>query len=89
MRELQELAKDGDADIAAEAVAELAAAEARLRDAEAGLLDAVLPREAEGESGAVIEVRAGTGGEEAALFAGELFAMYRAFSGAATVSGLS
>lgn len=38
---------------------------------------ALLPKDAADEKNAILEVRAGTGGEEAALFAGELFRMYQ------------
>ncbi len=41
---------------------------------------ALLPRDAADERSAIIEVRAGTGGEEAALFAGDLFRMYQRYA---------
>ena len=40
----------------------------------------LLPKDAADEKNAILEVRAGTGGEEAALFAGELFRMYQKFA---------
>ena len=49
-----------------------------------GLMDAVklalLPKDAADDKSAIIEIRAGTGGEEAALFARDLFEMYRRFA---------
>ena len=47
---------------------------------EQALLDQLLPRDEADERGAVLEVRAGTGGDEAALFAGDLFRMYQRFA---------
>ena len=41
---------------------------------------ALLPKDAADEKNAIIEVRAGTGGEEAALFAAELFRMYQRYA---------
>lgn len=41
---------------------------------------ALLPKDADDEKSAILEVRAGTGGEEAALFAAELFAMYQRYA---------
>jgi peptide chain release factor 1 len=61
---------------------ELAAEElARLRDAlpaaEQALRLALLPRDAADDRAAILEIRAGTGGDEAALFAGDLVRMYQ------------
>jgi len=41
---------------------------------------ALLPKDAADEGGAILEVRAGTGGDEAALFAGDLFRMYQRYA---------
>jgi peptide chain release factor 1 len=41
---------------------------------------ALLPKDAADEKGAILEVRAGTGGDEAALFAGDLFRMYQRYA---------
>ena len=41
---------------------------------------ALLPKDAADEHGAILEVRAGTGGDEAALFAGDLFRMYERYA---------
>jgi peptide chain release factor 1 len=38
---------------------------------------ALLPRDAADDSSAIVEIRAGTGGDEAALFAGDLLGMYQ------------
>jgi len=60
-------------EIAAEEIGEL---ETRLGDAERDLKIALLPPDPTEERSAIVEIRAGTGGEEAGLFAGDLFRMY-------------
>jgi peptide chain release factor 1 len=52
------------------------ALEARLSEAERDLRLLLLPRDAADAKNAILELRAGTGGEEAALFAADLFRMY-------------
>lgn len=59
---------------------ELAQAEARLPQMEKDLLFALLPPSPDELRNAVVEIRAGTGGEEAALFAGDLFRMYSRYA---------
>ncbi len=49
-------------------------------DLRSGLLQFLLPRSPDEDSNALVEIRAGTGGEEAALFAGDLFRMYLRFA---------
>ncbi len=65
-----------DPEMKAMAEEELAAIEARLPDAERDLAIALLPKDAADERAAMLEIRAGTGGDEAALFAGDLLRMY-------------
>ena len=67
---------DLDSDMRAMAGAELAAAEAEAEAMSKAIRIALLPKDAADEGGAILEVRAGTGGDEAALFAGDLFRMY-------------
>ncbi|QFR33112.1 peptide chain release factor 1 [Ancylobacter sp. TS-1] len=67
-------------------MAALAQEEADTLDAEVESLAhavrlALLPKDAMDERGVILEVRAGTGGDEAALFAGDLFRMYERFAG--------
>jgi peptide chain release factor 1 len=59
---------------------ELQAAERRLGDSEEKLRLALLPKDAADARGVILEVRAGTGGDEAALFAGDLFRMYQRYA---------
>ena len=58
--------------------AELEALEPRREALEQQLKLQLLPKDAADEKSAILEVRAGTGGDEAALFAGDLFRMYSA-----------
>jgi peptide chain release factor 1 len=58
--------------------AERAAAQAR--ELESQLESLLLPRDPNDEKNVVLEIRAGTGGEEAALFAGDLYEMYRRYA---------
>ena len=66
-------------------ITEMAKAENKDLKAELGRLEEVLkiklvPKDPEDSKNAIVEVRAGTGGEEAAIFAGDLFEMYRRYS---------
>jgi len=54
--------------------------EARLPELEKAVQRALLPKDAADQKNAILEIRAGTGGDEAALFAGDLFAMYQKYS---------
>ncbi|MDP6491565.1 MAG: peptide chain release factor 1 [Kiritimatiellia bacterium] len=62
------------------AEAELARLEPQLPEAEKELMVALLPEDPDEDRNAIVEVRAGTGGDEAALFAGDLFRMYSRFA---------
>jgi len=53
---------------------------AQEKEAEHALRLLLLPKDAADERGAILEVRAGTGGDEAALFAGDLFRMYQRYA---------
>jgi peptide chain release factor 1 len=59
---------------------ELKALEPRLEELERKLGVQLLPKDAADERNAILEVRAGTGGDEAALFAGDLFRMYQRYA---------
>ncbi len=69
-----------DPDMRAMAEEELATIRERLPEAERQLALRLLPRDAADERSAMLEVRAGTGGDEAALFAGDLFRMYSRYA---------
>ncbi|MCI4678536.1 peptide chain release factor 1 [Rhodoblastus acidophilus] len=80
--DLEQLAADPqtDAEMRALAEEELPGLKGRLAGAEHDLKLALLPRDAADEKGAILEIRAGTGGDEAALFAGDLFRMYQRYA---------
>jgi peptide chain release factor 1 len=59
---------------------ELREARSRLLELEQALRITLLPKDAADEKSAILEVRAGTGGDEAALFAGDLFRMYQRYA---------
>ncbi len=65
-----------DPELAELAAEEIAAAEARLARLEETLTLLLVPRDPRDEGNLFLEVRAGTGGDEAAIFAGDLFRMY-------------
>ena len=62
------------------AEAEVEEIRGKLPDAERSLAVQLLPKDAADERAAMLEVRAGTGGDEAALFAGDLLRMYQRFA---------
>jgi peptide chain release factor 1 len=69
-----------DAEMRALAEQELEALEARIPDLEQAVKLALLPRDEADDKSAILEIRAGTGGEEAALFAGDLYRMYQRYA---------
>ena len=69
------------------AEAERATLEARSVELAQQIRVALLPKDAMDERNVVLEIRAGTGGDEASLFAGDLFRMYERFAGAAGLEG--
>ncbi len=76
IEESQALLQDGDADIEKLAREELAELRRREDEIEQDLRLRLLPKDPNDEKNVVLEIRAGTGGEEAALFAADLFRMY-------------
>jgi peptide chain release factor 1 len=69
-----------DGEMAALADAELSEIDPKIEALEQQLKIQLLPKDAADEKSAILEVRAGTGGEEAALFAGDLFRMYQRYA---------
>ena len=69
-----------DPEMQALANEELATLREKLPEAERRLALAMLPRDSADARPAMLEIRAGTGGDEAALFAGDLFRMYERFA---------
>ena len=77
---LEVMTDDADDELRGMAEEELRENKAALEAANRKLALALLPRDAADERSAMLEVRAGTGGDEAALFAGDLFRMYQRYA---------
>lgn len=85
VRELAELAEmiedtDGDPEMKELAEMELPELKKGLPDLERAMEIMLLPKDVDDDKNALLEIRAGTGGDEAALFAGNLFRMYQRFA---------
>ncbi len=76
----RELATSRDVEIAAMADDEIPELERRVVDLERGVQIALLPTDQTEERDAIVEVRAGTGGNEAAMFAADLYRMYHRYA---------
>ena len=76
----EELAAAGDADMRELAQQELKSLVARRETLVTELKALLVPKDPNDEKNVVLEIRAGTGGDEAALFAGQLFRMYSKFA---------
>ena len=70
----------GDEDMKELAQEELLALEAQRDDLDVRMRLALLPKDRNAEKDVIVEIRAGTGGEEAALFAGDLYRMYARYA---------
>ena len=75
LRDAKELANDGG-ELAELAKAEITETEARLAELEEELFILLTPKDPNDEKNIIIEIRAGAGGDEASLFAAELYRMY-------------
>ncbi len=81
LNEHREIIADGsDPELAELAALELEGLEADLPQAERDLMVSLLPPDPDRDRNAVMEIRAGTGGDEAALFAGDLYRMYSRYA---------
>jgi len=78
--ENEELAGDPDPEIRELAKAEFATLQARRIELETDLKKLLMPRDPLDQKSVVLEIRPGPGGEEAALFAGDLFRMYTRYA---------
>ena len=76
----RELLREKDEELRELAKNELPALEARLAELDVTLRRLLLPKDPNDERNTVLEIRAGTGGEEASLFAAELFRMYSRYA---------
>jgi peptide chain release factor 1 len=80
IEESRELLEDGDAEIRNLAKDDLAALTLHKEQLEQEMKVLLLPRDPNDAKNVILEIRAGTGGEEAALFAGDLFRMYSRYA---------
>jgi peptide chain release factor 1 len=80
LRESRELAAGDDVEMAEMAQAEIPQLEDRIGKAEQEIQVALLPPDANEDRDAIMEIRAGTGGNEAALFAADLYRMYNRYA---------
>ena len=71
---------DDDPDIRAMAEDEIKEAEAALAQLDLDLQKLLLPKDSKDSCNVFLEIRAGTGGDEAAIFSGDLFKMYSRFA---------
>src|SRR5207302_7888699 len=78
--ELEEMAASGDREMAELAEGELIALKDKLPELERQVALLLAPKDRDENASAILEVRAGTGGDEAALFAGDLFRMYQRYA---------
>jgi peptide chain release factor 1 len=74
------LLKDGDADMREMAQEEFSDAQGQRDEFEAELQRLLLPRDPNDSNNVFLEVRAGTGGDEAAIFSGDLYRMYNRYA---------
>lgn len=72
--------EDSDPEMRELASLELAEAQERMAELDSQLLRELLPKDPRDRRNVIMEIRAGTGGEEAALFAGDLFRMYSRYA---------
>ena len=77
---LLELLEDDDAEVRAMAEEELPGLRERKQELEQSLQILLLPKDPNDEKNVILEIRAGTGGEEAGLFAADLFRMYTRYA---------
>ncbi|MDR7090508.1 peptide chain release factor 1 [Cellvibrio fibrivorans] len=80
IEEAKHLLVDGDADMKEMAEEELKDCEAQLEPMQLELQKLLLPKDPNDEKNCYLEIRAGTGGDEAAIFSGDLFRMYSRYA---------
>src|ERR687896_1180241 len=79
LEQARELASEPDAELAALAKADLARLPAEILALTAELHELLLPRDPHDDRDAIVEIRAGTGGDEAPLFPADLYRMYQRY----------
>ena len=79
-QDAEKLVESGDKDMAEMAEAEIGELKPRLEQMESEIQILLLPKDAADDKSVILEVRGGTGGDEAALFAGDLLRMYQRYA---------
>ncbi len=80
LAEAKELLRDDDPDIRSMAKEEIPSLESRIADLNVQINLLLIPKDPRDAKNVLLEIRAGTGGEEAGLFAGDLFRMYSRYA---------
>ncbi len=80
IEEARQLMKDGDSDMREMAEEELKSAQEKIEPLEVDLQKLLLPKDPNDEKNVFLEIRAGTGGDEAAIFSGDLLRMYSKYA---------
>ncbi len=80
MLDLNELVKDNDLEIIKIAETELIEKKNQIKDLEQELLKLLIPKDENDSKNSILEIRAGTGGDEASLFASDLLNMYQRYA---------
>ena len=80
LQQAEGMKKDDDPDIRAMAEDEIASGSAEQEQLETDLQKLLLPRDSKDSCNVFLEIRAGTGGDEAAIFSGDLFRMYSRYA---------
>lgn len=80
LEDSRELAEEESGEMAEMAEAEVEELEAKLKDVEDELREKLTPEDPDSDRNVILEIRAGAGGEEAALFAADLFRMYKRYA---------
>jgi peptide chain release factor 1 len=80
LEQAREMAQEADPELVALAKADLARLPPEIAALEAELYELLIPRDPHDDRDAIVEIRAGTGGDEAGLFAGELARMYTRYA---------
>jgi peptide chain release factor 1 len=80
LQEAKEMQKDADAEIRAMAEEEVSSCTEEIEALEMALKKLLLPKDTKDSCNAFLEIRAGTGGDEAAIFSGDLYRMYSRYA---------
>ncbi|MSQ14859.1 MAG: peptide chain release factor 1 [Dehalococcoidia bacterium] len=80
LEELEEILSQDDQDMAEMAQEELPAAKQKFDEQRAAIIEALMPKDPYDNKDVIVEIRAGTGGDEAGLFAADLYRMYQRYA---------